>query len=61
MGGPPMNAKTHPMLYQRKTKTIPLPLGIPAVGVLLFGLYACTQNLVVGLLFVNIIRRMILR
>ncbi len=42
------------MLYQRKTKTIPLPLGIPAVGVLLFGLYACTQNLVVGLLFVAV-------
>jgi hypothetical protein len=40
------------MLYQRKTKTIPLPLGIPAVIVLLFGLYACTQNLAVGLLFV---------
>jgi hypothetical protein len=39
-------------MYQRKTKTIPLPLKIPVVGVFLFGLYACTQNLLVGLLFV---------
>ncbi len=42
------------MLYQRKTKTVPLPLRIPIVGVLLLGLYACTQNLAVGLLFVAI-------
>ena len=40
------------MLYSRKTKSIPLPLKIPAAGVLLFGLYACTRNLPVGLLFV---------
>jgi hypothetical protein len=40
------------MLYSRKTKTIPLPLKIPAAGVLLFGLYACTRNPIVGLLFV---------
>ncbi len=42
------------MLYQRKTKTVPLPLKIPIVGVLLLGLYACTQNLAVGLLFVAV-------
>ncbi len=42
------------MRYQRKTKTIPLPLRILAVEVLLFGLYACTQNLALGLLFVAI-------
>jgi hypothetical protein len=54
MYGQPINAKPPPMLYQRKTKTIPLPLGIPAVAVLLFGLYACTQNLAVGLLFVAV-------
>jgi hypothetical protein len=40
------------MLYSRKTKSIPLPLKLPAIGVLLFGLYACTRNLPVGLLFV---------
>ncbi len=40
------------MLYSRKTKTIPLPIKLPAAGVLLFGLYACTRNLPVGLLFV---------
>jgi hypothetical protein len=42
------------MRYQRKIKTIPMPLRIPAVGVLLLGLYACTQNPPVGLLFVAI-------
>ena len=41
------------MLYRRKTKTVPLPLKMPAAGVLLFGLYACTRNLPVGLLFVG--------
>ena len=41
-------------MYQRKTKTMPLPLKVPVVGVLLLGLYACTQNLAVGLLFVTI-------
>ena len=40
------------MHYRRKIKTIPMPLRVPAFGVLLFGLYACTQNLAVGLLFV---------
>jgi hypothetical protein len=40
------------MHYQRKTKTIPLPIKLPAIGLLLFGLYACTQNPPVGLLFV---------
>ncbi|HEX8529658.1 MAG TPA: hypothetical protein VF646_06530, partial [Cytophagales bacterium] len=48
-----INAKTFPMLYRRKTKTVPLPLKMPAAGVLLFGLYACTRNLPVGLLFVG--------
>jgi hypothetical protein len=42
------------MPYRRKIKTIPMPLRIPAFGVLLFGLYACTQNLPVGLLFVAV-------
>ena len=39
------------MLYRRKIKTIPRPLQIPAAVVFAFGLYACTQNLPVGLLF----------
>ncbi len=42
------------MHYRRKIKTIPMPLRRPAFGVLLFGLYACTQNLPVGLLFVAV-------
>jgi hypothetical protein len=40
------------MLYSRKTKSIPHALTIPSAGVLLFGLYACTRNLPIGLLFV---------
>ncbi len=41
-------------MYQRKIKTIPLPLRIPTLGVLLFGLYTCTQHLPLGLLFVAV-------
>lgn len=49
-----MNAKTSKPMYRRKTKTMPMPLKIPVAGVLLLGLYACTQNLAVGLLFVAV-------
>lgn len=54
MSGWSINAKPLKMMYRRKTKTMPLPLRIPVVGVLLLGLYACTQNPAVGLLFVAV-------
>lgn len=41
-------------MYRRKIKTIPAPLKIPVLGVLLLGLYASTQNPAVGLLFVAV-------